>query len=408
MRNVVTTLEREAVLGSSRGKGDHVPLSLSKRGNQIVQAEIRVMTIECEKVGGINLAQGVCDVGVPLPVARGAQAAIDRGVNSYTRYDGLTELRHAIARKMREYNRITADPETEITVSAGATGAFYCACLALIDEGDEVILLEPYYGYHLNTLLAVGAVPSYVTMRAPDWTFTPEDLERAVTRKTKGIMVCTPSNPCGKVFNKTELKWIAEFATEHDIFVFTDEIYEYFVYDGRSHISPGALPEITGRTITISGHSKTYSITGWRIGYSVAHKQWADMIGYINDLVYVCAPAPLQLGVAAGINERDASFYQGLCAEFATKRDLICTALDNAGLVPSVPQGAYYVLADVSRLLGQTSKEKAMYLLHETGVASVPGDAFFHNQGGENLVRFCFAKSDEELEEACRRIERLR
>ncbi len=379
--------------------------SLSKRANEIAQAEIRVMTIECEKAGGINLAQGVCDTGVPTPVSNGAKAAIDRGVNSYTRYDGLSELRHAIAHKMREYNGITVDPENEVTVSAGSTGAFYCTCLALLNEGDEVILFEPYYGYHLNTLLAVGAVPAYLTMHAPDWTFTPDDLEKALTSRTKGIMVCTPSNPCGKVFDKTELKWIADFAVKHDIFVFTDEIYEYFIYDGQSHISPASLPEIADRTITISGYSKTFSITGWRIGYSIARKRWADMIGYINDLVYVCAPAPLQLGVAAGINELKSSFYENLCTEFATKRDLICTALGRVGLEPSVPRGAYYVLADVSRLRGNTSKEKAMYFLHETGVASVPGSAFFHGSGGENLVRFCFAKSNDELMEACRRIE---
>ncbi len=231
-------------------------LSLSKRGSDIVQAEIRTMTIECETVGGVNLAQGVCDLGVPTPVAQGAQKAINNGVNSYTRYDGISELRQAVAIKMREYNAIIADPETEITISAGSTGAFYCTCLALLDKGDEVILFEPYYGYHINTLLAVDAVPTYVTMNAPDWTFEPEDLERAVTPRTKGIIVCTPSNPCGKVFNKTELKWIADFAVKHDIFVFTDEIYEYLVYDSQAHISPGALPEIADRTITISGYSK--------------------------------------------------------------------------------------------------------------------------------------------------------
>lgn len=383
-------------------------LSLGKRGENIVQSEIRVMTIECARTGGINLAQGICDTGVPLPVARGAQVAIDRGVNSYTRYDGLIELRQAIARKMHEYNKITVDPETEVTVSAGATGAFYCACLALLDEGDEVILFEPYYGYHINTLRAVGAVPSYVTMHAPDWTFSPDDLERAVTPRTKGIIVCTPSNPCGKVFNATELQWIADFAVEHDIFVFTDEIYEYFVYDGRKHISPASIPEITDRTITISGYSKIFSITGWRIGYSIAHRKWAEMIGYINDLVYVCAPAPLQLGVAAGINELSQSFYEDLRTEFLRKRNTICTTLARAGLTPSVPQGAYYVLADVSRLLGEGSKEKAMYLLKQTGVASVPGKAFFHGKEGENLARFCFAKTDEEISEACRRIEQWR
>jgi aminotransferase len=380
---------------------------LSKRAAHIVQAEIRVMFIECEKMGGINLAQGVCDTEVPFPVRKGAQIAIDQGVNSYTRYDGLRELRQAIARKVREYNGIQADPETEITVSAGSTGAFYCACLALLNPGDEVILFEPYYGYHLNTLLAVEVLPSYVTMRPPEWTFRREDLEQAITPRTRGIMVNTPANPSGKVFSRTELAWIAEIAHRHDLFVFTDEIYEYFVYDGHTHISPASLPGMAERTITISGFSKTLSITGWRIGYSVSHARWAQTIGYMNDLVYVCAPAPLQYGVAVGIEELSRGFYHDLSAEYAQKRDHLCAALHRAGLSPYVPQGAYYVLADVSRLPGETSKEKAMHLLSQTGVASVPGNAFFHGSDGTNLVRFCFAKTDEELAEACRRIERM-
>jgi aminotransferase len=384
-----------------------VPLSLSKRADFITQAEIRVMTIECEKVGGINLAQGVCDTEVPLPVRRGAQIAVDKGINSYTRYDGLAELRQAIARKMRDYNGINADPETEITVSGGSTGAFYCACLALLDPGDEVIVFEPYYGYHVNTLEAVDAVPTYVTMHAPEWRFSREELERAVTPRTKGIMVNTPANPSGKVFTQTELQWIAEVASEHDLFIFTDEIYEYFLYDGCRHISPGSLPGGGGRTITISGYSKTFSITGWRVGYSVSDARWAHMIGYMNDLVYVCAPAPLQSGVAAGINELNGDFYRALAAEYARKRNRICGALKQVGLLPSIPQGAYYVLADVSRLPGKNSKDRAMYLLAKTGVASVPGSAFYHGSGGENLVRFCFAKTDAELEEACQRLERL-
>lgn len=383
-------------------------LSLSKRADRIVQAEIRVMTIECEKIGGINLAQGVCDVGVPSPVAEGAKQAIEAGVNSYTRYDGLAELRAAIARKLRTYNRIAADPETEITVSAGSTGSFYCACLALLDPGDEVILFEPYYGYHLNTLLAVDAVPKYVSLSLPDLRFTPYDLERAVTSRTKGIMVCTPANPSGKVFDEKELKLIADFAIRHDLFIFTDEIYEYFIYDGRPHISPGSFPEIADRTITISGYSKTFSITGWRIGYSVCNKKWADMIGYVNDLVYVCAPAPLQMGVACGIDQLEKDYYQELCKEFRSKRDMICSTLTRVELKPIVPAGAYYVLADASRLPGRTSKARAMYLLEKTGVASVPGNAFYHDRGGEDVLRFCFAKSDDVLKEACKRIETLR
>ena len=382
-------------------------LSLSRRADRIVQAEIRAMTIECERMGGINLAQGVCDTEVPLPVRRGAQEAVEEGINSYTRYDGLPQARQAIAKKMKEFNGIEADPETQITISGGSTGAFYCALLALLNPGDEFILFEPYYGYHLNTLRLCDLKPAYVTMRPPDWTFDPDELEKVVTPKTKGIMVCTPSNPCGKIWTREELECVAEFARRHDIFVFTDEIYEYFTYDGRKHISPGSLPDMDERTITISGYSKTFSITGWRIGYSVSHPKWAKMIGYMNDVVYVCAPAPLQHGVAKGINELDHSYYEALSAEYVRKRDLICTALERVGMTPYWPQGAYYVLANVAHLPGGTSKARAMHLLERTGVATVPGEAFYHGKQGEDLVRFCFAKTDEELDEACHRLEKI-
>ncbi len=382
-------------------------LSLSRRADRITQAEIRAMAIECEKAGGINLAQGVCDTEVPLPVRRSAQAAIDEGLNSYTRFDGLAELREAIARKLREYNGINADPETEITVSAGSTGAFYCTCLALLDPGDEVVLFEPYYGYHVNTIEAVGAVATYVRMHPPDWRFEPRDLERAITTRTKGIMINTPANPSGKVFERAELEIIGEVARRHDLFVFTDEIYEYLLYDGRHHISPATIPGLAERTITISGFSKTYSITGWRIGYSVAPQRWAEVIGHMNDLVYVCAPAPLQSGVARGLSELHRCYYEELVTSYNSRRERICQALAAAGLSPWVPQGAYYVLADASRLPGASSKEKAMHLLASCGVAAVPGEAFYHAGGGENLLRFCYAKSDADLNEACRRLERL-
>ncbi len=382
-------------------------LSVSKRADLVVQSEIRAMSVECERIGGINLAQGVCDTEVPLPVKKGAQIAIDDGTNSYTRFDGLAALRAEIAQKMNRRNGMSVDPENEVVVSAGSTGAFYCACLALLNPGDEVILFEPYYGYHVNTLLAVQAVPCYVPLRPPGWTFTPEDLKRAITPRTKAIVVNTPANPSGKVFSRAELEWIAELALRHDLFVLTDEIYEYFVFDGRTHLSIGSLPGMTERTVTISGFSKVFSITGWRIGYSVSHARWAQMIGYMNDLVYVCAPAPLQRGVAIGLGELTPAYYHALCAQYAGKRDRICKALEKANLPPFVPQGAYYVLADVSRLPGNTSKDKAMYLLSRSGVAGVPGEAFFHAADGVNLMRFCFAKTDGELEEGCRRLERV-
>lgn len=383
-----------------------MPLSLSQRAARTVQSEIRVMTLECEKVKGVNLAQGVCDTEVPEEVRQGAKRAIERGINSYTRAEGLAPIRQAIAEKMRRFNGLECDPETEVIVHSGATGAFYNACLALLDPGDEVILFEPYYGYHLNTLVATEAVPAFVTLRAPDWKFSPEDLERALTSRTRGIMINSPANPSGKVFARQELEWIAGFARRHDLFVFTDEIYEYFIYEGE-HISPATLPGMRERTITISGYSKTFSITGWRVGYSVCDKRWAQAIAYFHDLIYVCAPAPLQIGVAEGILQLRDGFYAKIVDEYLRKRDLLCATLKEIGLTPSVPKGAYYALADASILPGRNSKEKAMSLLHATGVATVAGSAFYHGPDGENLVRFCFAKNDSDLEAACRRLRAL-
>lgn len=382
-------------------------LSLSQRAARTVQSEIRVMSIECEKVKGINLAQGVCDTEVPDPVREGAKRAIDGGINSYTRAEGLAPVRQAIAEKMRRFNGMECDPDTEVIVHSGATGAFYASCLALLNPGDEVILFEPYYGYHLNTLVAADVVPAFVTLQPPDWRFSPEDLERAVTPRTRGIMINSPANPSGKIFTRQELEWIAAFAVRHDLIVFTDEIYEYFVYEGR-HISPATLPGMRERTVTISGYSKTFSITGWRIGYTICDRKWAQAIAYFHDLIYVCAPAPLQIGVAEGIAKLPESFYGQIAQEYVKKRDRLCDTLTEIGLTPSVPKGAYYVLADASILPGHNSKEKSMALLRETGVASVAGSAFYHGGGGENLVRFCFAKNDADLKEACRRLNLLK
>lgn len=384
-------------------------IRLSRRCEIIERSEIRNMSVECDRVGGINLSQGVCDMPVPEPVKKAAQKAIDDGLNTYTRHDGIAELRSAIASKMAAHNGIEADPETEIVVSAGATGAFYCACMALLDPGDEVLIFEPYYGYHVITLRAVEAVPVYVKLRPPDWIFDMAELEKAVTPRTKAIMINTPCNPSGKVFTEGELRSLAEFAVKHDLIVFTDEIYEYMLYDGRKHISPGSLPAIRNRTVTISGFSKMFSVTGWRLGYSVCRADWAKMIGYMNDMVYVCAPAPLQAGAAAGLVRLGKPFFKEMEEDLTLKRDLICSALTKAGLAPYEPQGAYYVLANVAGLPGKTSKDKAMGLLKSTGVACVPGEAFYDvPEDGDKIVRFCYAKPLESLREACRRLENLK
>src|SRR5438105_4008449 len=271
---------------------------LSRSAAHIVQSEIRIMSVECDKVRGVNLAQGICDTEVPEPVRRGAQRAIDGGLNSYTRLDGIADLRRAIAQKMERENGVAFDPEREVVVTVGSTGAFYSACIAL-------------------------------------------------------------------------------------------------------------LPGMRERTITISGFSKTFSITGWRVGYAACDQRWAGAIGYFHDLAYICAPSVLQHGVAAGLRELSDDFYGALAKEYLAKRNVLCAALRAAGLEPCVPQGSYYVLADASRLPGRNSKERAMFLLRETGVASVPGAAFYHDPTGETLLRFCFAKTDAELQQACQRLEKL-
>jgi len=339
--------------------------------------------------------------------SKAAAEAIARGKNMYSRFDGLPELREALAVKLLRDNDIHADPETEITVSAGATGSFHAACLALLNPGDEVILFEPFYQYHVNALLAVEAVPVCAKLEVTDWGLAPDVVEHAVTGRTRAIIVNSPANPSGKVFTREELEAIGQIAAEHDLLIFTDEIYEYFLYDGRCHVSIASLPGMAERTITIGGYSKTFSITGLCIGYSVAAPRWTQAIGAMNDLLYVCAPTPLQAGVAAGIEQLPDAFYHQLAKEYQHKRDRFCAALAQAGLPPAVPQGAYYVLADATRLPGNTGKDRAMHVLQTVGVAGVPGEAFFSGAQGSRYIRFSFAKTDSDLDEACRRIGHL-
>ncbi|MEM7500905.1 MAG: pyridoxal phosphate-dependent aminotransferase [Pseudomonadota bacterium] len=365
------------------------------------------MSVECEKVGGVNLSQGVCDLTIPAAVRSAARAAIDAGPNSYSRHDGTNALRTAVADYYSRRAGLDVDPEKNVVVSAGATGALYCACLALLEPGDEVILFEPYYSYHQSTLVATGAVPVFVKTDPPAWDVPFERLQAALSPRTKAIIVNTPGNPNGKIWRRDELQTLAAFCEENDLLVFTDEIYEHFVYDDRHHISPASLPNMWPRTVTISGLSKTFSITGWRIGYCVCPEEAAEAIGNFSDLIYVCAPTPLQIGAAAGLVELPDSYFLELASEYRKKRDRLCSALHEVGLRPYVPEGAYYVLADVSDLPGANSRERAMHLLEKTGVASVPGESFFTGVEGDTLVRFCFAKEDDVLDDGCRRLSSL-
>ena len=279
--------------------------------------------------------------------------------------------------------------------------------MALLNPGDEVLLFEPFYGYHVSTLKSLRVNPVLVPLAEPDWALDADALRAAITPRTRAIVLNTPSNPGGKVFSLAEIQEIAAACNANDLFLITDEIYEYFVYDGARHIPAAALPGMKERTIVISGFSKTFSVTGWRLGYVTADRKWMGAMSYFHDLTYVCAPSAFQHGAAAGLEQLPPTFYTELAASHQDKRTRMLSALTDAGLTPSTPSGAYYVLADATRLTGKTAAEKARHLLAVTGVAAVAGSAFFRPGRGENLLRFCFAKKDEDLDEACARLRRI-
>ncbi len=382
-------------------------LRLSDLAPHTFQSEIRAMTTECDRIGGINLAQGVCDTPIPEVVLAAAHQAIRDGQNIYTRCDGIARLREAIAAKqLRDYG-LVYDPECETMVASGATAGLHAAAMALLNEGDEVILFEPFYGYHVNALKSIRANPVLVALAEPDWSLDLDALKAAVTPRTRAILLNTPANPSGKIFTRAETEAVAELAIEHDLFLITDEIYEYFVYDGARHICPASLPGMRERTIVISGFSKTFSVTGWRLGYVTADARWMPAMAHFHDLIYVCSPAPFQVAAAVGLEQLPPSFYIELAADYQSKRGRLLSALEDAGMDPAVPPGAYYILARAGRLPGKTAAQKARNLMAATGVAAVAGSAFFRPGRGEDLLRFCFAKQDAELDEACERLRRI-
>jgi len=365
------------------------------------------MTRAADAAGAINLGQGICDLPTPPAVAEAAIQAIRDRKSTYTYAEGDAGLRAKIAAKLARVNGITADPETEIVVTAGSAAAFTCVLHGLFDPGDELLIPEPYYGYHVGAAKVAGVVPRFVASSAPQFELTEEAMRAAVTPKTRGIVLCTPSNPSGRMLTRDEIAVAARVAEEHDLIVVTDEIYESITYDGREHISPASTsPELAARTVTILGLSKTFSITGWRLGYVVAPAAMTEKLKLVHDLFYICAPTPLQHGVAAGFDLED-SFFEAMRADYTEKRELLVSTLRDIGLEPIVPEGAYYILADVSGMGEATAKDAAMRLINEAGVAAVPGTAFFSGtagETGEGLVRFCYAKEMDVLREACERL----
>ncbi len=380
---------------------------LSSRLAGMSQSEIRNMTRECERVGGINLGQGLGDLPTPPLVRDGAIQAIRDRKSTYSFPEGAAELRQRIAEKLRRDNGIDADPRSQIVVTVGSSGGFACAIMGLLNPGDGILLLEPYYGYHLNASILAGLEPQFATLAPPDFALDEPCIRAALRPNTRALVLCSPSNPSGRMYGQDDLRVIERIADEHDLLLITDEIYEYIIYDGRRHESAATLPGLRDRTVTLMGMSKTFSITGWRLGYAVAPEPLARAITLANDLFYVCAPTPLQHGVAAGF-AAPREFFDRLKADYQRKRDILCEGLSEADLRPIVPQGAYYVLAEIGHLGFANAKTAAMSLLERTGVASVPGTAFYQGASGESLLRFCFAKDDDVLREAARRVRAFR
>ena len=312
-------------------------LTLSDLAPHTFLSEIRSMTAECDRMGGINLAQGVCDTPVPEVVQNAAIEAMRAGYNIYTRCDGNERLRNAIAQKQLRERGVRYDPEREVMVTCGATGGLHAAVMALLNPGDEVIVFEPCYGYHVNTLKTLRVIPVLVPLAEPDWQLDTDALRAALTPRTRAILVNTPANPSGKIFTRPELEAVAALCKERDLFLFTDEIYEYFVYDGAEHICAAALEGMRERTIVISGFSKSYSVTGWRVGYAAADARWMPAMAHFHDLTYVCSPAPLQHGVAAGLEQLPPEFYRQLAADHRSKRERLVAALRDAGMDPLIP-----------------------------------------------------------------------
>ncbi len=380
------------------------------RTDALRQSDIRAVTFEVNRVDGINLGQGICDLATPAPIVEATVEALQHGSQIYTAYNGTPDLRAAIAEKARTFNGIPVEGPESVVVSTGSTGAFLATVLTLFEPGDEVVLFEPFYGYHAGILRLQGVEPVAVPLAKTEgrWQFEADRLADAVTDRTTAVLVCTPANPSGKVWDEGELRALYEIAERHDLWVLTDEIYEHMVYDGRRHLSPASLDGAYERTVTLSGFSKTFNMTGWRLGYAVAPPPVAEKIGLVNDLTTICAPAPLQHGLAAALPMPDA-YYEQMLADYESKRALMVDALRACGFEADPPEGAYYVLAGLGERRGQPGFEDARTatttLIETAGVACVPGPSFFADPtDGDGHLRFCYAKERPVLEEACERL----
>jgi aspartate/methionine/tyrosine aminotransferase len=385
---------------------------ISRRVQGFTESVIREMTRVVSQLGGVNLAQGMPNFPPPPELIEAAHRAIDGDFHQYAITWGAQNLRQAIADKYGGFYGMEVDPQRHVTVCCGSTETMLSTLLAVLNPGDEVIIFEPFYENYGPGCIISGAEPVFVPLEPPEFTFDPERLRRAVSPRTRAIVFNSPNNPSGKVFSRAELQMIADVCVEHDLLAITDEIYEHIVFDGLGHTPIATLPGMAERTITISGISKSYSVTGWRVGYAVAPEAISVGIRRAHDFVTVGAPAPLQEAAVTALR-LPPEYYVRLREAYQARRDLLWDYVERAGFVAWKPRGAYYILTDVTRFMKATGIQDdyafAMYLIKEVGVATVPGSSFYaHTDLGRTKIRFCFPKTDDVLREAGERLQKLR
>ncbi len=381
--------------------------NLASRARGLKQSEIRGMTIRAMECGGVNLSQGMCELPTPDAVKAAACRAIDQDCNTYAPLNGKPDLRARIAARIKKFNGIDADPAREITLASGATGAYTCALMSLLEAGERVITFEPFYGYHVNLVRMLGFEPVFCRLEQPDWEVDFDGLERMLADGVRVLVLNTPSNPCGKVFSRAELEKIGQLCASYDAWIITDEIYEYITFGGHQHVSMASLPGMFERTVTISGFSKTLAMTGWRLGWASGPEELIEKMALISDLLYICAPHPLQEGVSQALDELGDSYFTALAPMYEIKRARLAEALRAKGFRPLQQEGTYFLLADYSDVYGDISSLEAMErLFEECKLATVPAESFFSGGHDESWLRLCFALRDENMDKAVELLEK--
>jgi aspartate/methionine/tyrosine aminotransferase len=383
-------------------------VELSLKAAQFTESVIREMTRLAFQHEAVNLSQGYPDFAAPEEIKQAAREAIDADINQYAITWGAKRLRDAIAGKFQRTQGVTVDPEREITVCCGSTEAMISSMLAIVNPGDEVVVFEPFYENYGPDAILSGATTKYVKLRPPDWSFDPEELAAAFGPKTKAVILNSPNNPTGKVFERLELEAISDQCVRWNAFAITDEIYEHMLYDGVQHISMASIEGMRDRTITINALSKTYSVTGWRVGWAIASPEVTASIRKVHDFLTVGAAAPLQEAGAKAL-EFPASYYEKLARDYDVRRQRLLGILTDAGFRCFKPRGAYYIMTDISAFGFPNDFAFAKYLVEEIGVAAVPGSSFFRNAvDGSSILRFTFCKKEATLAAAAERLARLK